>query len=132
MGRHGLVPGRLWWLGLSLLVGLGLAVAGCTTKAKARLEAQKAFIAGQQQAMARMQQPKEATVQIDGQVRRPVLPWAEDLTLAKAIIAAEYVPVSPPVSIILVRNGQATQIDPNFLLQGKDMPLLPGDIVQLR
>jgi hypothetical protein len=106
--------------------------AGCTTKANARLEAQRAYIAGQQQAMARMQQPREPIVRIDGPVRNPTLPWAEDLTLTKAIIAAEYVPAGTPTSIVVVRNGQGTQIEPNVLLQGKDIPLLPGDIVQIR
>jgi hypothetical protein len=96
------------------------------------LEAQRAYIAGQQQAMARMQQPREPFVRIDGPVRNPTLPWAEDLTLTKAIIAAEYVPAGTPTSIIVVRNGQGTQIEPNVLLQGKDIPLLPGDVVQIR
>jgi hypothetical protein len=106
--------------------------SGCTTKANARLEAQRAYIAGQQQAMARMQQPREPIVRIDGPVRNPTLPWAEDLTLTKAIIAADYVPAGTPTSIVIVRNGQGTQIEPAILLQGKDIPLLPGDIVQIR
>jgi hypothetical protein len=130
MGMCRLSPGVLLLVGGSFLAGLVLD--GCTTKAKARLQAREAYLAGQQQALARLQQPHEPTVTVMGQVRNSVLPWAEDLTLAKALVAADYIGLGVPTAILLVRNGRATEIDPKYLLQGHDLPLEAGDIVQLR
>lgn len=117
---------------LRLGVALSLfVIVGCVSKTKAKLNAQQAFIAGQQQAMMTMQANKNS-VQIRGNVKNTSVPWTEGLTVAKAIVAAEYRGVHDPKSVIIYRNGQATEIQAADLLQGQDEPLLPGDMVEIR
>lgn len=106
-------------------------LCGCVSKTKAKLNAQQAFIAGQQQAMMTMQQNK-TTVQIHGNVKNPVIPWTEGLTMAQAIVAAEYQGAHDPTSVIIVRNGTGTEIKAAELLQGHDEPLQAGDLIEIR
>jgi hypothetical protein len=113
---------------LAFAVGL----AGCTTKAHAKAEAQAAFAAGQQQAMMRMQQSQTPSVTVHGAVRNPLIPWTQDLTVAKAIVAAGYFGRKDPAEIIVVRKGVAVRIDPKQLLTGTDPALEAGDIMELR
>ncbi len=108
-----------------------LVVAGCVTKSKAKAEAQAAFLAGQQQAMIRMSQPHQPVVTFIGPVRNPTVLWREDLTLAKAVVAAGYEGKVDPRQIMIVRNGQAIPVDPKKLLEGEDIPLVAGDLVQI-
>jgi protein involved in polysaccharide export with SLBB domain len=116
-------------LGAILLVTLTLV--GCVTRTKARADAQAAFIAGQQQAMAGIQRTQGASVTIIGPVRNPIVPWTEDMTLAKAILAADYTGPTDPNDIVIMRNGRAIKVDPNQLLNGEDVPLQTGDVVQI-
>jgi hypothetical protein len=123
---------------LSLLVigHSSLFLVGCVTKSKAKADAQAAFLAGQQQAMVRMQQQqlqqaRGAVVSIVGPVSNPNIAWTEDLTVAKAILAAVYTGNGDPSHIFIIRNGQAIQLDPKQLMSGQDPPLQPGDVVQL-
>ncbi|HSU54261.1 MAG TPA: hypothetical protein VLT36_09400 [Candidatus Dormibacteraeota bacterium] len=108
--------------------------AGCVSKSKAKAQAQAAYLAGQQQAMARMQmqQPRGQgqVVTVVGQVQNGIVPWTEEMTVAKAVVAAGYAG-GDPKQIFVVRGGQAIPIDPGQLLTGSDIPLLPGDIVQI-
>ena len=116
----------------SALIGcLALALGGCVSKAKARAEAQAAFLAGQQQAMARMQQSRGAVVTIIGPVTNPNIPWTQELTVAKAIVDAGYNGANDPTHIVIVRNGQAITIDPKKLLSGEDVLLQAGDFIQI-
>src|ERR1035437_11017856 len=71
---------------------LAVLLGGCVSKSKADARARAAFIAGQQQAVARMQQiqGQGPSVTINGEVRNRVVPWTEGLTLAKAVVAADY------------------------------------------
>jgi hypothetical protein len=108
-----------------------LAIVGCVSKTKAKLTAQQAYIAGQQQAMMAMQQ-KANTVEIRGNVKNTSIPWTEGLTLAKAIVAAEYQGAHDPTSVIIMRKGAGTEIKAAELLQGHDEPLEPGDVIQIR
>ena len=71
-------------------------------------------------------------VTVIGAVRNQLVPWTEELTLAKALVVADYTGKGTPQEIILVRNGVAQRIDPNELLAGKDIPLLQGDVVRIR
>ena len=73
-----------------------------------------------------------SSVTFMGPVRSPQIPWTEDLTLAKALVIANYYPRENPKEIIVVRAGQAHRVDPAQLLAGNDFPLLAGDIVQIR
>ena len=114
----------------SLLSILLLFVTGCETKEHARLEAQRAYVAGQEQALAQSR-PKPQIVTVKGRVRNPVIPWTEDLTLARAVVAAEYTGYLDPKLIRLTRDGQTSEIKASLLLQGQDMPVQPGDIIEL-
>jgi hypothetical protein len=109
-----------------------LGLTGCTTKSKARAEARAAFAAGQQQAMMHMQQNQTPNVTVHGAVRNPLIPWTEGLTVAKAVVAADYFGRKDPAEIIVVRRGQAFRVDPKLLLQGTDPPLEAGDIMEIR
>jgi hypothetical protein len=111
---------------------IAFAFAGCTTKAKAKAQAQAAFAAGQQQAMIRMQQTQVPNVTVRGPVRNPLIPWTEDLTVAKAIVAADYYGPKDPTQIFIVRKGQAVRVDPKQLLSGNDPPLQAGDLLDIR
>ena len=105
------------------------------SKSKADKQARNAFMAGQQQAMMQTQmaqtQGQGPCVTINGEVRNRVVPWTEGLTLSKAIIAADYYGKENPGQIIIVHNGIANRFDTQQLLSGTDIPLQPGDIVQL-
>ena len=105
------------------------------SKSKANAQARAAYMAGQQQAMARMQQTQTLgqgpCVTVNGEVRNRVVPWTQGLTLAKAVIAADYYGAKDPGQLIIVHNGIANRVDPKQLLSGVDIPLQPGDIVQL-
>ena len=116
---------------LTAFVSLLLSfTTGCETKSRARFEARQAYVEGQQQALEQSG-PKPKIVTVTGQVRNPVIPWTEDLTLAKAIDAAQYTGYLNPRLIRLIRDGQPTDIKPSALLNGQDMPLQPGDTIQV-
>ncbi len=119
-----------FWTILGLL--LALAAPSCVSKSRARIDAQAAFLAGQQQALSHSNQPGAQIVTVIGQVRTPTLTWTQDLTLANAIIAAGYLGASDPVQIIIIRNGQPIPIDPKHLLGGKDVMLQAGDTVHIQ
>jgi hypothetical protein len=126
---------EFWDFGFAIFFGfgiwvLGFSLTGCVTKAKAREQARAAFMAGQQSAMVRMSQPQKPVVTFIGQVQIPSLPWTADLTLARAIIAAGYIGKDPK-QILIVRGGQAVPVDPKQLLNGEDIPLQSGDLVQI-
>ena len=113
-------------------LALLLAMGGCTSRAKAQAEARAAYVAGQQQAMMRMQQTQTPSVTVHGAVRNPLIPWTEELTVAKAIVAAVYFGAKDPQEIIVVRQGQAFPVDPKQLLSGVDPALQPGDVMEIR
>ena len=114
------------------MMALACASAGCVSKAKAKADAQAAYVAGQQQTMARMQlQSASPSVKIIGNVSNNTVPWTEDLTVAKAIIAAGYLGRTDPGHIFLVRGGRALPVDPKQLLTGQDIPLQQGDVLQI-
>ena len=109
-----------------------LVCPGCVSKQKARLQAQQAYMAGEQRALQEVpQRPGAQMVLVQGQVTNPLIPWTQDLTLARAIVAANYVSPLNPMLIRLTRNGQTIEILPGDLLKGKDMPLQPGDVIQI-
>jgi len=140
--RHAPPPARIHAAGapalscclaaLGCLLLIAFALAGCTTKAQAKAQAQAAFAAGQQQAMMRMQQTSAPNVSVRGTVKNPLIPWTEDLTVAKAIVAAGYYGSKDPVEIFIVRQGQALRVDPKQLLNGNDPPLQSGDVMDIR
>ena len=105
----------------------------------------RAYVAGEQAARTQMQQaqspqlPPQALqqttdpqVRILGSVRNPVLLWSDGLTLARALVEAQYEKPNAPSSITIYRNNQPLNIDPQRVLQGEDYPLFPGDIVYIQ
>jgi hypothetical protein len=117
---------------LLLPLALTLALAGCVSKATAKAQAQAAFMQGQAQGMAMaMRQAHGADITVNGPVRNSLVPWTEDLTLANVLVAAGYMGRKDPSSIVIVRNGAAMTIDPKDLLAGHDVPMQPGDVVQI-
>lgn len=123
-----------WVLSTAGLLALGLAASGCVTKATAQAQARAAFLAGQQQSLERLQQTQNRgpSVTFIGEVRNTLIPWTADLTLAKAIVAAEYYGATDPKEIVVTRDGQEMGIDPKRLLSGGDILLQPRDVVELR
>jgi hypothetical protein len=71
-------------------------------------------------------------VQIRGNVKNTVIPWTEGMTVAKAIVAADYQGTHDPRSVLIVRNGQGTEIQASELLQGHDEPVQAGDLIEIR
>ena len=119
-------------MGLVLVGAVALAATGCVTKATAQAQARAAYLAGQQEATARMQQSQagSASIRINGKVQIPILPWVEGLTVMKALVTAEYTG-GEPAQIIILHNGLASRVDVKKLLAGEDVPLQPGDVVQI-
>jgi protein involved in polysaccharide export with SLBB domain len=116
---------------LGLLLLLALALTGCVSKATADAQARAAFLAGQQQALAHLQQTQGPSITISGQVKNSTVPWNQDLTLAKAIVAAGYFGPDP-TEIVIVRSGQETRVDPKQLLNNEDVPLDSGDLIRIQ
>ncbi len=73
-----------------------------------------------------------ANVTVSGSVRNTEIPWTQGLTLARAIVAAEYTGADDPAEIIITRNGEQGSVDPQALLQGADVPLEAGDAITIR
>jgi hypothetical protein len=72
------------------------------------------------------------TITVVGEVRNSTIAWTAEMTLAKALIAADYYGSKDPSEILLERNGQATTYDPKRLLNGEDVPLQPRDVIEIR
>jgi hypothetical protein len=122
------MPARTKRFGNSLLA---LLAVGCVTKSKANAQARAACMEGQKEALA--QKLQGPSVWIAGNVKTPLVPWTSDLTVTKAIIAADYLGTHDPSEIIFTRPGQpALRIRPQQLLEGQDMPLQPGDQIEIR
>lgn len=69
-------------------------------------------------------------VWIRGDVKSPVVLWNEELTLARAIVAAQYKGLWDPRAITIIRQGQTHKVNPRDLLKGRyDPPLEPGDTI---
>jgi hypothetical protein len=115
---------------LALLCPIG---GGCVTKGHAKAQADAAYLAGQRDALARLQQtqPQTPSVRVEGPVNKSVVPWTSGLTLGQAIMAAEYQGVGDPSEIFVIRSGMAHRIDIRGLFNGDDPPLQAGDVVHI-
>lgn len=111
---------------------VSLSVTGCVSKARHRLEVREAYVAGQQQALAQMRPVSTTDVIVHGNVNNSLVPWQEGMTLAKAISEAHYNDIhNDPRMIILRRGVETMQITPNELLNGGDVPVKAGDVIEL-
>ena len=123
------------WIIIWLLV---LVATGCASKSDARLREQNAYLAGQNAVLTQQQQQQPAQteaqspgVTIVGPVQHPQVPWVEGLTLAQAITTANYVGSDPPKQIIITRHGESATMDASALLNGANIPLEIGDVIEL-
>jgi hypothetical protein len=116
---------------LAFLLLLALTAGGCTSRSKAKARAQAAYAAGQQQAISRLSDAQRTSIRIMGNVRNPEIPWTDGLTLAQAIVGAEFVGQHNPRQIVIVRQRERFPVDPKALLRGEDIPLEPGDTVEI-
>lgn len=117
---------------------LALAATGCASKSDERLREQNAYLAGQNAALMQQQQQQAQAqaqspgVTIIGPVQHPQVPWVDGLTLAQAIATANYVATDQPKQIIITRHGESATMDASALLNGANIPLEIGDVIELR
>jgi len=120
---------KVFVIGPLLLAAL---VSGCVSKSTAKAQAQAAYLAGQRDGMM-MAASQGPSVWVIGNVKTTAIPWTQDLTLSKALVAAEYRGAKDPSEIIVQSKGQQPlHIHPQQLFQGEDMPLQAGDRIEIR
>lgn len=105
--------------------------SGCTTKSNANTRAREAFLAGQRQGIAQVDEARRINIRVIGPVRYPEVRWEDGLTLLKAIAAADYTDARDPRVIVIIRQSERVPVSPRDLLAGKDVPLAPGDTVEI-
>jgi magnesium-transporting ATPase (P-type) len=115
----------------ALALLMATSFCGCVTKAQARAQAQAAYLAGQNDALAKMAGVGQAIV-IVGPVEHSNVPWVEGLTLSQAIATANYTSRHQPREITITRQGEQASINPKDLLNGHVVPLEPGDTITIR
>jgi hypothetical protein len=100
----------------AIVLLVGLALAGCITRQTTQFVAPPA--------------EQKAVVWVRGDVKNRAVPWDEEMTLSRAIVAAEYTGFSDPHAISILRAGQAYKVNARDLLRQRDDPALqPGDVV---
>jgi hypothetical protein len=123
---------KLFWVG-GILAGLmATSFCGCVTKSQARAQVQAAYLAGQNDALAKMASDQHTSVYIVGPVEKSEVPWVEGLTLAQAIATAHYNSIHNPKEITITRQGEQATVNPKDLLNGHVVPLEPGDTITIR
>ena len=116
--------------GISALL-IATSFCGCVTKSQAHAQAQAAYLAGQNDALAKMAGLGQGIV-IVGPVEHPNVPWVEGMTLSQAIATANYTSIHNPKAITITRQGEQASINPKDLLNGHVVPLEPGDTITMR
>ncbi|HEX3889858.1 MAG TPA: hypothetical protein VHX90_03315 [Verrucomicrobiae bacterium] len=111
---------------------LAAVAGGCTTRSSANARARMAYLAGQNAALRQQQAAQFSGVTILGPVQTSQVPWVEGLTLAQAIATANYLDSQAPKQIIITRDGESATLDAKVLLNGTDIPLEIGDVIELR
>ena len=113
---------------LALLI-LALATFGCKSKQVRAQTPPPAYVdpAAMQEAMRQAQM----VVQVRGPVRNPVIPWSENLTLAGALVEADYIGRMDPLSVTVTRGRKVQRFSAARLLSGVDMFLEPGDVIDI-
>jgi len=109
-----------------------LVLTGCVSKKEAEMKARDAYMAGQAAAAKQWQSERPPEIIIRGPVANPVVPWQDGLTLAQAIVDANYTGFMNPMLVRVTREGQIiAELKGSDLLQHKDVDLQPGDIVDV-
>ena len=117
--------------GISALL-MATSFGGCVSRSQARAQVQAAYLAGQNDALAKMAAGQHSSVYIVGPVQNSEVPWVDGLTLAQAIATANYTSIHSPKGITITRQGEQASINPKDLLNGHVVPLEPGDIITIR
>jgi len=111
---------------LAVLIAL---LAGCVSKSNSRARVAEAYIAGQHEASSTSQKP---SITVLGDVKNHSVPWTEDSTLARALLAAEFQGLWDPHQISIKRGGETYNVKVrSFLAGAEDPPLQPGDIIEV-
>jgi hypothetical protein len=115
----------------TLLFLLGACLlGGCVSKSKSQAQMFEAYTIGQREAL---RQQQTASVTVSGEVKNHSIPWTPELTLARALAAAEYQGLWEPRQILISRNGQVFTVNVKGLLNGLDDPVLEaGDQIEVR
>jgi hypothetical protein len=120
----------------ALALALSLGPLGCVSKSEANRRAHEAYLRGQRDAAAAARQPSQTsqpTVTVRGNVRRPNVPWTEELTVSRALVEAQWIGRLNPTQILVRRGSQIFSISVRQLLNGlQDLYLEPGDVVEVR
>jgi hypothetical protein len=116
---------------------LASVATGCTTTSQARREERAAYLVGQNQALRQQLQQQQAqdaapSVTVIGPVQNSTVPWVAGLTLAQAVATANYLDANEPQKIILTRQGESATLAAHVLINGPDVPLESGDVIELR
>jgi hypothetical protein len=111
---------------------IALSVCGCVSRSGARAKAAAAFAAGQRQAFEEVTEARRVNIRVLGPVRHPEVAWEAGLTLAEAIVAADCTLPGDPRAIFILRQRERVFVDPKRLLRGEDVPLEPGDTVEIQ
>jgi hypothetical protein len=117
---------------LAILFSLAALFSGCASKSGATAEEQEAFLKGQNAALRQQQAQQFPSVTVIGPVQNRIVPWVAGLTLTQAIATANYLGQHDPKEIIITRQGETAKVAPKMLLNGRDVPLEPGDTVTIR
>ncbi len=120
---------------LPVLLCLALAATGCASSSQARLRERNAYLAGQNEILKQQQAQTAAQtpgVTVVGPVQHPQVPWIAGLTLVQAVTTANYIGPDEPKQIIITRHGESATMDAAVLLNGTDVPLEMGDVIELR
>jgi hypothetical protein len=117
----------------AILTFTAALLGGCTTKSSAHAQAQAAYLAGQNAGLQQQQPSPQQTndITVIGPVQNSHVPWVVGLTLAQAIATANYLDQNMPKEIIITRQGESAKLAPKELLNGADVPLEPGDIIEV-
>ena len=113
---------------LAVLI-LAFATFGCKSKQVRAQGPPPAFVdpAAMQEAMRQAQM----AVHVRGEVRNRIIPWNEDLTLAGALVEADYIGRMTPLSVTVTRGRKVQRFSAARLLSGVDIFLEPGDVIDI-
>ena len=114
---------------LFTLVVFSAVLSGCVSNKTAALRESQAYEVG----LATGNRSPSNVVLFQGSVRNHVIQWREGLTLAEAILEADYSSSRTPRIIeITSHEGEFFKIAAETLLEGEDYFLKAGDTVVIR